>query len=319
MTDKLSLLPLLNSVEFTRMDVKFRAEGDYHSQAWPGAEIRNRFLCCCEAVPLEGGCTLREHIDTLPLSPGHFLYGKFEKGFPKALFWDAATLSDGSGGTSLIAGEEYSISLIIVGSMSRHLNEIQQAIGIMFGRGLGTPAIPTVLLGINVRKPLRLQHFAKRCYDRPMRARLTFPAPVSLFQREKMRYTPTGYQFRMNGFPSYYQLVSSAVYRLSTLCLLYGDGSIQETIADRATWEEYNEALISLATAGWTESAAIQYTHVHSTPKKGEKTPYILRGYVGEMLVSGVDPFLIPVIKMMALLGVGNEIHYGLGYYKVKI
>lgn len=66
------LLPYLDNLSFTRISVRFAPISDLAQKAWIGAAVRNRFLQAAETVMLSEGMTLREKLDTLPLSEDHF-------------------------------------------------------------------------------------------------------------------------------------------------------------------------------------------------------------------------------------------------------
>lgn len=79
------LLPYLDTLSFTRISVKFTPISDLAQKAWIGAAVRNRFLQAAEKVMLSEGMTLREKLDTLPLSKTIFCIISSRAAFRKAI------------------------------------------------------------------------------------------------------------------------------------------------------------------------------------------------------------------------------------------
>ena len=125
----------------------------------------------------------------------------------------------------------------------------------------------------------------------------------------------TGYQSRLNGFSSFYQWVSAAAYRLSTLTILYAEEGMPE-IKSREEWEVCIEQFIAPAVRPWLLSADLKYISLRSTPKEDSDSVYVMSGYVGAITYGRVSPYYVPLVCMMSQLAIGNDVNYGFGRYQ---
>lgn len=315
MENECRLLPQLDALKFIRICVRFSPVSDLSQKAWIGAAVRNRFLHAAETVRLPDGNTLRERLDSLPLPESHFLYGQLCGGFPKGYVFDVSRLSDIRSGFELNAGKTYRFDILLLGSLMSLQPYAVSALQAMLSDGLGDPPVQLLLQEIKVGKPVCLHNFAKRNFTSPVTARLNFRTPVSLFKQSKGGAS-SGYQTKLNGFPSFYQLMRTAVYRLATLTLLYSETHLSE-ITDSRQWEQGLEDLISPASGAWLLAAGLKYLSLRSTPKEGADSVYVMPGYVGNLIFSGISPFHVPLLGMMSQLCVGNDVNFGFGRYEI--
>lgn len=311
--DSFRLLRCLDSLTFISISVEFRPSADISQKAWIGAAVRNRFLSSAETVLLPEGDTLRERLDTLCLDKGHFLYKQLSGGFPKGYIFDVSSLSSPGNEYSLLASETYKFKILLVGRMIELRPYVIDAIQAMLKCGLGTPGVPLDLVGLNVGGKVSLRNFAKRCFEGDVTVSLRLKTPLALTR--PVDELKSGYQSRLNGFPSFFQWISSAAYRLATLAVLYSDGGMAE-IKSKDEWEASVEDLISPAVRSWMLNAELKYVSLRSTPKKGSDKVYVMSGYVGTLTYGRVSPYYVPLLGIMSRLAIGNDVNFGLGQYQ---
>ncbi len=315
MENEYRILPQLDALEFIRICLKFSPTSDLSQKAWIGAAVRNRFLHAAETVSLPDGRSLREKLDSLPLPEGHFLYKQLCGGFPKGYVLDVSGMAETRSGFELNAGRTYRMDIILLGSLMPLRPYVVSALQTMLSDGLGAPPTRLLLQEIKVGKPVSLRNFAKRNFTVPVTARLHFKTPVSLFKPSRGQVS-SGYQSKLNGFPSFYQWMRTAAYRLATLTLLYSETGLPD-ITDSQQWERSVEDLISSASDAWLLDADLKYRTLRSTPKEGADSVYVMSGYTGSLTFSGISPFLVPVLGMMSQLCVGNDVNFGFGRYEI--
>ena len=309
------LLPYLDNLSFTRISVRFTPISDLAQKAWIGAAVRNRFLQAAEKVMLSEGMTLREKLDTLPLSEDHFLYNQFKGGFPKGYMFDVSRLSSAKSSFELKADETYRLDLLLIGTMNSLQPQMITALQTMLSDGLGNPPVQLMLQEMKIEKSVSLRNFAKRNFEGPVTGEFRLRTPLSLLKPLK-NTSHVSYQAKMNGFPSFYQWMNAAVNRLMASTLLYSEGHLS-VIDTREEWERSIENFVFPAADAWLMEAGLRFRKLRSTPKQGEVNVYVMSGYVGNMTYSGISPFHVPVVGLMSQLGVGNDINFGLGIYDV--
>lgn len=319
----------LNKLFFYRMDIRFCLEETIRMDYWIGAVWRNRFLYAAETVHDENGKSLRALLDTLPLAENHPYYKQLAGGFPKGFLFDFSRLPSSSGGFTLLKGRVYTVSFLLIGRCIQYYPLFIIALSRMFANGFGYPMAPLTLIDIcetggsllysgkgdflhQPSCPIRLPDFpggktaATVC--------LHFQTPVSLMNPAK-RNLHEGYQSKLNNFPSFYQLMRSLLFRLMTLHMLYiSPGEAIEKQEMTKAIEEF----IRPSGRAFLLKAALTYEKKHSTPREGETTVYTLGGYKGELVFEQIDARFLPLLLLGSQVGVGNDIPYGLGTYKVE-
>lgn len=307
------LLRSLDALTFVRISVEFSPSRDLSQKSWIGAAIRNRFLYAAEQIRMPEGDSLRERLDTLSLAEDHFLYKQLRGGFPKGYLFDVSSLSHPCNEYTLHASEAYKFHILLIGRLIQYQSYVISAAQNMLREGLGAPMVSLNLISLNVSRQLRLHDFAKRCFDDDVIVRFSLKTPVAL--TKPVEDVKTGYQSRLNGFPSFYQWVSAAAYRLSTLTILYAEEGMPE-IKSREEWEVCIEQFIAPAVRQWLLSADLKYISLRSTPKEDSDSVYVMSGYVGAITYGRVSPYYVPLVCMMSQLAIGNDVNYGFGRYQ---
>ncbi len=307
------LLRSLDALAFVRISVEFKPSRDLSQKAWIGAAVRNCFLYAAEQVRMPEGDSLRERLDTLPLAEDHFLYRQLSGGFPKGYLFDVSAMTLPSNEYILLTSGTYKFHILLLGRLIRLQSAVITAIQNMLETGLGEPCVPLDLISLKVSRELRLHNFAKRCFDENVNVRLCLKTPMAL--AKPVDAIKVGYQSRLNGFPSFYQWISAAAYRLSTLTLLYAEDGLCD-IKSKEDWETSIERLVAPAVEPWLLNADLKYISLRSTPKKGSDKVYVMPGYVGTITYGRVSPYYVPLLSMMSQLAIGNDVNYGLGRYQ---
>ncbi len=240
-------------------------------------------------------------------------------------------------GLYLKEGEIFKFSLFLIGNMSSYYQHFIHAIQLMCQQGMGHPQVPFSLIDICEKSydgKLHLlttgnndqiksliypiifsdyQSFSENKHK--TRIEITFLTPVVLF-KQTMRKNPTlSYQDKSNGFPSFYQLVRSAVARILKLTMLYI--SPEKTDIDELSLA-YFEDWINYATHASLVLVDMYKTTLKNTSKKESANKMPLSGYIGKQIYEGYFNQFLPMLKFMEALGVGNETVYGLGRYLIK-
>jgi hypothetical protein len=311
--------------------------------AWPGAIIRNNLLYAAEQIKIEANLSLREKINQCPLNENHPLYKELVNGFPKGYL---IAMSDGYQAEAIIKkGELFCFSLYLIGSLSDYYYAFIEAIQWMCDQGLGHPIVPFALVDIcengattavETRRAPSLHLLRMGTTD--MSNQLIYPISYADFQSiqahkdEKVieiKYlTPTilfkpvnkknktiSYQDKSNGFPSAYQLIRSVLYRMFKLTILYAhpnEPDVAKELMDNI------EELVDDATNLSLISADIQKVTLQNTLKKETENKMPLSGYVSIQRYEGYFNRFLSALRFMEALGVGNEVVYGLGRYKVE-
>lgn len=302
---------ILNNLSALRIDVRFFSDSPIQMKYWIGAVMRNRFLFAAESVSTAEGVSLRSVLDTLPLPESHFLYKHFGGGFPKGFFIDCSRLPGSGTGFKLAAARVYSFSVVLIGSVIAYRELFEEAIRKFLDLGFGEPPVPLTLVDVN-HTELSLGADSDIC--RPLSLELNFKTPVCLVPKSSA--SSNGFQGKMNGFPSVYQLARSAAYRLATLAMLYDDPSY---FFDKYAMADRIETFVVPAAEAVLISADIRYAKCYSTPKKGHNTVYLMGGYVGSLRFDNVPAALLPLLSAGSVLGVGSDINYGLGCYDLRV
>lgn len=302
---------ILNNLSALRIDVRFFSDSPIQMKYWIGAVMRNRFLFAAESVSTAEGVSLRSLLDTLPLPESHFMYKHLGGGFPKGFFIDCSRLPGSGTGFKLAVERVYSFSVILIGSVIAYKELFEEAIRKFLDLGFGEPPASLTLVDITNTEVV-FDSGTDIC--RSLSLELNFRTPVCLVP--KSSFSSSGFQGKMNGFPSVYQLARSAAYRLATLAMLYDD---QSFFSDKYAMADRIEAFVVSAAKAVLMSADIRYEKCYCTPKKGHNTVYVMGGYIGSLRFDNVPATLLPLLFAGSVLGVGSDINYGLGCYDLKI
>ena len=327
----MDILQSLQNLYFYRLDIRFYPNEPIKIPYWTGAVIRNRFLYAAEKIFDNQGHSLRELLDTLPLSEAHAYYKQLAGGFPKGFLFDCSTLPFQYGKFALKKEHIYTFSLLLIGNCSDYYPLFIAALKQMFSEGLGNPMISLTLIDICERRDMLLcsgkENFLNKpsapfklevssfAFENSIKLTLHFNTPVSLTNRAQKKNQTNGYQNKLNNFPSFYQFMRSLLYRLVTLNMLYVNS---ENVATPTETKEDIERFISPASQALLLNANINYEKRYSTPRVGETNVYTMNGYCGTLSFDQVDSRFIPLLQFASHLGIGNDINYGLGIFNVE-
>lgn len=310
----------INLLKFQKIKFRFAPEHDIRINAWPGAVIRNKFLYACSKVETDGGKSLFQRFKDCPLPADHPLFRRFSSGFPKPFLIDCRPLSAGQSGKScsLRAGKAYEVEVVLLGSHTGLTNPYIQSMQLCLDRGWEHNGYPLQLLATEVATIDNLSYppTATPVSDTGMRVSLRLDTPLSLLSaRRQEKNTPRSFQDKMNGFPSFYQIIRSLLFRALTLDLLYGECQpIDQDRLDEIVEREAAEATLALL-----ERADVRNYHVISTRKAHAESVYRMSGYVGNLVFENVHPKYVPLLQWGGNAGVGNDISFGLGLYTPQL
>jgi hypothetical protein len=326
---------LSSSLECYRVTVRFYPADDVCLDAWIGAVFRNRFLYFAESVCDERGVSLRECLDELPLLPEHAYYNQMKGGFPKGVFFDFRDITRKCR-KGILPQNIYAFHIVFIGTSVRLFPMAVQALEKMFADGIGHPLKQLNLLDIVEPGPdgknrllyggnsasLNMPENAIRISDYEADInefadiRLTFHTPTSLYQQKEKAQPELSYQHKMNGFPSFYQLVRSLTYRWASLSMLYGNDFSE---VEAKEFEKELDAFAESSSLAFLDEATLRRRKIHGTPKKESKYIYVMEGYEGEMVFKKVSCRYLPLLFWGMYAAVGNNVQYGMGNYSVEV
>jgi hypothetical protein len=204
-------------------------------------------------------------------------------------------------------------------------------------RGIGKPLTPFLLLDISEKSlsgesqviaiaqtdlteelhcPIRLSDFIeKNNPEKFSEITIRYQTPIILFRLKNKTNTQLSYQDKCNRFPSFYQLVRSAFFRLQKLHAIYME---PEKYVPELFEEEAIDAFLEQAGSPLLQSADVHYVMMQNTQKKEKVNEIPLAGYIGEEIYLGYFRKYVSLLRFMAELGVGNETVYGMGRYEIN-
>ena len=302
---------ILNCLNYCRLEIRFFAEREVRMAHWVGAVLRNNFLCAAENVCNGNGVSLRQLIEKLPLPENHFLYKQLAGGFPKGFLFDCSGLPYDSPGFVFEAGRVYSVVLVLVGKCTEYRELFAEAVRRMLANGFGHPVVPMTLVNMTEMGALRPSSVSTG--DESVNVELSFLTPVCLTHLPKEG--GNGFQNKLNNFPSFYQFMRSLLYRLATLAVLYADADL---FANRQQMDEWIERQTVFSMRALLLRADLRYEKRYSTPKKDCSGVYTMAGYTGRLVFGNVSAACLPVLAFASALGVGGNINYGLGSFRLR-
>ncbi len=326
---------LSSSLECYRVTVRFYPADDVCLDAWIGAVFRNRFLYFAESVCDERGVSLRECLDELPLSPNHAYYNQMKGGFPKGVFFDFREIPSRNR-RGVLPHNMHAFHIVFIGAAVRYFPMVVQTLEKMFAAGIGHPLRPLSMVDIveqDANGENRLLYSSNTVFfNMPENAirisdyeadinefadiRLTFHTPISLYQLKEKAQPELSYQHKMNGFPSFYQLVRSLTYRWASLSMLYGNDFSE---VEAKEFEKELDAFAESSSLAFLDEAALRLRKIYGTPKKESKYVYVMEGYEGEMVFKKVSCRYLPLLFWGMYAAVGNNVQYGMGSYSIEV
>jgi hypothetical protein len=299
-------------LSYKQVQVQFVPERDMHLNAWIGAVLRNNFLVNASRVFADDGLSLYHHIEEFTVAPDNPYYSQLAGGFPKGVWLDCRELADVGG--ELYAGHVYSFSIIMMGWCMRFADLAVQSVARMLNDGIGHPKVRAHIVDVvgldDDRSTVCSSEFVLQP-GAPSSAtvEIVFETPVCLFRRRSKKDSSVSYQDKLNGFPSFYQLLRSAVSRANTLGMIYGNGPLVDDV----------DEFLARASDVYLSSANLHYTKLHSTPKKGRSSVYVMDGYIGSTVWSDVPTAYLPILAFATGISIGYNIPFGLGAYTITL
>ena len=332
-----SFTSLNSHLTIHRLEICVKATTDTYFDAWIGAVIRNNLLYAITKIQApEQDTNLFQYCTRFPLAVNHPLYKELKEGFPPPFYLFVAAEQNPAKITYLHANKELTFTLILIGNVIRFFNGFIQAIRLMCRKGLGVDSKPFMLVDIRevsamnenrllaletedltdkLIYPVRFGDFLNKQIESKDSVHVMFESPVCLV-KPKRKTEIAGFQEKSNAFPSFYQLVRTAAYRLEKLHALY---AMPDEPDNFLASHENIDSFIEQAAHMQLEKASIQKTYLLSSQRTNRSENRIpLSGYMGEMVFRGDCKPYLPLLKFMELLGVGHELSYGLGKFSVQ-
>lgn len=335
----MALIPYSDfNLSYHRLDIRIAATEDTYFDAWLGAVLRNNLLYAAEQVLIkEGNLSLYKYINAFSLKESHVLYKELKNGFPLPYYLFIHYPLDFSGKELLIKRNEIiSFSLVLIGRVAEYFKYFTEALRYMSNRGFGIDMKQFELLDIyeispkgekriiavtnedltqEFVYPVRVTDFINNYTSSSVSLiNIEFESPVCLIKSKNKENKIPGFQEKSNAFPSFYQLVRTAVYRFIKLSVLYESSDSFDTVEDM---NDRIEEYINDASKLILESAHIKNISLKSTRREGMETRIPLKGYTGNLSFRGKYEKYLPLLQFMQELGVGHELVYGLGKYRV--
>lgn len=327
-----------SELAFHRFDIRILAEQTTTFDAWPGAVLRNNLLYAAAQINIpEKGVTLFDYCNKqLPLSVSHPLYKEMENGFPPPFYLYPSTVGRGNASYRLGKNEVFHFSLVLIGEFSGYIPYFIEAIRYMCRRGMGVDRRPFTLIDVReisaggegrllasgdeylsdyLSFPMNMADFEPAIARKVATVRIVYESPVSLIKKRK-KTEKAGFQEKGNGFPSFYQLVRSAAFRMEKLTALYH--SPDDIAGYLASHEEVDDYVEEAATKVWLEAARLRQETHQSTRKEGADKRILLTGYTGEVTFNGLYSKYFPLLRCIEQLGVGEKLSYGFGKIRVE-
>lgn len=303
---------MIDNLNLKILRIRFFTEQHIRMKYWIGAVLRNRFLYVAESVYVNETMSLRRIIETLPLSEEHFMFRQLQEGFPKGFLFDCSDLPYDGSGFVLRPNTIYCFSLILIGKLITYQASFLEAISRMINDGFGHPMVSLELVDVTEGDLCVLPDLILK-ENRFETLELVFKTPVSLMHLPKGK--GSGFQNKLNNFPSFYQFMRSLMYRVVTLEILYSDGISFE---NRKEMDEWIEEYIAPSMKAVLLQANLCYEKRYSTPKVGETSVYSMAGYTGRLIFGKVHSDYLPLLSALSPLGVGSDVNYGLGTFRVS-
>lgn len=331
-------LAFCSGIAFHRFDIRILAEQNTLFEAWPGAVLRNNLLFATAQVKIpEKGISLFEFCcRQLPLPVSHPLYKEMRQGFPPPFYLYASADKYGKESYKIQKNEVLNFSFVLVGTFSSYIPYFIEAIQSMCRKGMGVDAKPFTFIDIHevsfdgkrrllasgkeniagsLSYPISMPLYESPGPGKGRTIRIIFESPVSLMKQGKVS-EKAGYQEKSNGFPSFYQLVRSAAYRVEKLAALFCmPDEIDGYVASHEGIEDnVEDAAIKMR----LKDVNLRHVSFQSTRKEGTDKRIPLMGFAGEMTFTGDYTKYLALLRCIEQLGVGEKLTYGFGKIRVE-
>ena len=300
----------LDNLSFFCIEFSFYAKEQVHMDYWFGAVLRSRFLNKAEEITNEQGVSLRTLINTLPLPENHFMYKQLKGGFPKGFVFDCSGIPYQHPGFTLEANTVYTITLYLVGNCAEQHNLYIEATRLMLEEGFNETPLHVTEINPKGRFSIPELPFTQET----KRLELYFLTPVNLVHIQNE--STTGFQGKLNNFPSFYQFMRSVAYRMLSLKMLYTEQS--NCFSTRDEMDKAVDEYITAALGPVIQSANIRLEKRYSTPKLGKNHLSSFEGYTGRIVFNDVPTRYFALLVFASALNIGTDINYGLGTFRVK-
>jgi hypothetical protein len=323
---------------YHKLEVLIAPTETIQMNGWFCSSVRNNFLFAAEKIKI-GKHTLREIFNTLPLQETHPFYKNLCESFPKGFYIsvDYDTFDKVRNQDVIIQkNEDIKFSLILIGNTEKYAKYVVKALQEMCLKGIGKTPTPLDLKEVTesdvvgVKRTLFTKEFSHI-------ATLSSPILLSDYLHQDKVYNEVTFSFQtptllttnksskkptccnlsdLNGFPNFYQLISAILHRLEKLWALY-----ISPMEENEFYLNYQKVKDMLHIKYNVELRSVNLKHqpLLSTPKKGCETIIPLSGFVGRIKFKGDFDQLMPYILIAQELGIGRNIAYGLGNYKIEL
>lgn len=323
---------MCSGLSYHILNVNLLVLEDTSFDSWIGASIRNNFLYASQKLELEKGDTLFSLINKIPICEDHPLFKAVSGGATRGYLIIPTSHTEVPAPFTLKKHERLSFSLVLIGNLADYYQAFIQAIRQMCELGLGKPRCPFLFLDVCEEGADKKQRtiFSAAMNTPEALARgivfenpdvsvaktlgIRYSMPTMLYSKRNKKDSKVSYQDKMNGFPSFYQLVRSVCFRLAKLYALYykpddPDGYTQLL----NSIEDYLEDAEKVSLL----SANIRKTMQMSTMRKENSNRIKLPGYVGELYFEGNFNMYSNLLNFAQNLGIGKDTSYGLGKFEV--
>lgn len=331
---------LSNQLFYHKLDIRVSPTDKLYLDSWIGSVIKNGLLNASNYVMINEEVSLFSLIETIPIDATHPFYRELSKWFPKGFSISGLPYSYAEHLPMILhQGEVFTFSLCLFGRMAEYYNYFIEAIREMCLRGIGKPIVALQLIDIceshpehssgvitignstdinALKYPITLDRFLTMTATQKWKCKdmlISFETPVNLVYQRTKAEPIISFQTLQNGFPSFYQLIRSLTYRLLKLVALYT--SVNKELFHRENLQGFEEWLENAAEPTLV-SANIHWVMIPDVQKKESKEEFKLGGYMGDMTYSGDFDAYLPILLFFQDLGIGTDVVYGLGQYRIE-
>lgn len=319
---------------FHKLEFRISPTSDTTMPGWVGAVLRNNFMYAAESICTGRNTSFRNILDTLSISSEHPLFPELKGSIPKGLY-----IRPNPNTVSLLDKQEdyvrpsqwLEFSVTVFGRMESYIPAVIDTVESMCARGFGHPMTPFVITGIysylpdgnrvpyseQDPHPIRLFDYQSQ-EQQTVRLKLSLDTPTDVINVNTFKDAEgMSYQDITSSFPSFYLIAKTALNRIEKLNTIYCDTD------PMAHYQEEHNAMLELLKTGChgvkLSSAEIFRLHTGSTPKKGQSEVIPIVGYVGKLAFSGVPASFIPYLCMAQHIGIGRNVAYGSGSFRLML
>lgn len=303
----MKIYKLISGLSCAVITVRFTPHSSIEFDGWIGAHLRNRLLYFMESVPYGFGLSTREFLTNNPMEDNHPLYKELAGGAPKGYSLRIKSPKIFSQKYTIDRSTPIEFSVTLVGVLAMAVNHTVEALHILARQGLNKVSFDCEIVSVESKQMRDL--LAESCIAE--RVEISINTPMSLF-KTKNRSSKESFQVKLNGLPSLYQIVYSAANKLVKMSALYCG----------AMWsDEFAEAIDQISEECMTlmiNSCHVDQERVTTYPRVSDGRRMYFRGVVGRMSWTGDAGEIIPLLKFVSYLGLGNDTVYGMGEIEIN-